>query len=66
MCGETASPTDRYTAKHTKDRFKETGIATNRQIDKQRKTGRAADTAGRWRSLRAPGQPCDEDSGECN
>lgn len=44
MCGETESPADRYTAKHTKDRFGETRIATNRQIDKQRKTGRAADT----------------------
>ena len=27
-----------------RDRFGETGIATNRQRDKQRKTGRAADT----------------------
>lgn len=44
VCGETESPADRSKAKHTKDRFGETGSATNRQRDKQRKTGRARDT----------------------
>lgn len=43
MCGE--SSTDRNTSTHSEDRVGEMGgIATNRQRDKQRKTGRAADT----------------------
>lgn len=37
---------------------------TDRQAKKDRESHRH--TAGRWRSLRAPGQPCDEDSGERN
>lgn len=32
--GETYSPAERHRAKHTKDRFRETGSATNRQRDK--------------------------------
>lgn len=39
-----------------------------RQSERQAKTERERQrhTAGRWRSLRAPGQPCDGDSGEHN
>lgn len=37
---------------------------TERQVKEDRESHRH--TAGRWRSLRAPGQPCDEDSGDRN
>lgn len=55
VCGETKSPADRSKAKHTKDRFGETRSATNRQRDKQRKTGRAKDTHSR--QMEKPGSP---------
>lgn len=43
-------------------RDKQAGRDTDRQKDRESQRH----TAGRWRSLRAPGQPCDEDSGEHN
>lgn len=58
VCGETESPADRNKAKHTKDRTGETGSVTNRQKDKQRKTGRAKDTQqADGEAWRPPGSP---------
>lgn len=63
MCGETESPAGRHRA--AQQRSGEVWIATEqteRRAEKERESRRH--TAGRWRSPRAPGQPCDEDSGE--
>lgn len=64
--GETDSPADRHKAKHKRQirRDGECHKQTERQVKEDRESHRH--TAGRWRSLRAPGQPYDEDSGDRN